>query len=217
MSKYVYLVFNKPVINAKELWTSLCCNAFRLNSDNNIFNLVNSLHMRYRWFSSDVTAAIFVSQMNSMGLQGEVIRATNCCNLQRNIVALQVEKCCWPYYCTHLKNCHATKFVVASWKNLLKKVDASSTWCNMLLQLVGGKCCQWRRKMLKKIVEEKWRKMLKKNVARKCRLEEKCCQCYRAFSLFLFKHFVLFPHSNMAAGHVSENHPLYNYLIINPQ
>ena len=30
--------------------------------------------------------------------KGEVIRATNCSNLQRNIVALQVEKRCWPYY-----------------------------------------------------------------------------------------------------------------------
>ena len=30
--------------------------------------------------------------------KGEVIQATNCCNLQRNIVELQVEKRCWPYY-----------------------------------------------------------------------------------------------------------------------
>ena len=30
--------------------------------------------------------------------KGEVIRTTNCCNLQLNIVALQVEKRCWSYY-----------------------------------------------------------------------------------------------------------------------
>ena len=52
-----------------------------------------------------------------------------------------IEKRCWPYYTTHLKHCHATKFVAASWKNLLKKVDANSTWCNMLLQLATTKFC----------------------------------------------------------------------------
>ena len=30
--------------------------------------------------------------------KGEVIRATNCCNLQLNIVALQVEEKCCSYY-----------------------------------------------------------------------------------------------------------------------
>ena len=40
---------------------------------------------------------------------------------------------------THLKHCHATKF--CCWKNLLKKVDASSTCCNMLLQLATTKFC----------------------------------------------------------------------------
>ena len=30
--------------------------------------------------------------------KGEVIRTTNCCNLQRNIVALQIEKRCCTYY-----------------------------------------------------------------------------------------------------------------------
>ena len=33
-----------------------------------------------------------------MPTKGEVIRATNRCNLQRNIVALQVEKRCCTYY-----------------------------------------------------------------------------------------------------------------------
>ena len=37
-------------------------------------------------------------QKRTQSPKSEVIRATNCCNLQRNIVALQVEKRCWPYY-----------------------------------------------------------------------------------------------------------------------
>ena len=74
--------------------------------------------------------------------KGEAIRATNCCNLQRNIVALQVEKrCCTYYHPPQNLLPLTTKFVVASWKNLLKKVDASSTWCNMLLQLATTKFC----------------------------------------------------------------------------
>ena len=50
--------------------------------------------------------------------KGEVIRATNCCNLQLNIVALQVEK----RFCTYY---HPPQTL--SRKNLLKKVDGSST------------------------------------------------------------------------------------------
>ena len=42
---------------------------------------------------------------------------------------------------THLNHCHTTKFVVASWKNLLKKLYASSSCCNMLLQLATTKFC----------------------------------------------------------------------------
>ena len=48
--------------------------------------------------------------------KGEVIRATNCCNLQRNIVALQVEKRYVARITTHLANIvtQQTDFVVAS-------------------------------------------------------------------------------------------------------
>ena len=47
----------------------------------------------------DDTGAYSISVLN-MGRpkNDEVIRATNCCNLQRNIVALQVEKRCCTYY-----------------------------------------------------------------------------------------------------------------------
>ena len=82
---------------------------------------------------------------------------------------------------THLKHCHATKFVVASWKNLLKKVDACSTCCNMLLQLartkfgcvtmfeVGGKTCNNAFQL----------------ATQQCcvQVEEKCCPYYRAFKV----------------------------------
>ena len=57
-------------------------------------------------------------ELCSSHVYGEVIRATNCCNLQLNIVALQVEK----RFCTYY---HPPQTL--SRKNLLKKVDASST------------------------------------------------------------------------------------------
>ena len=37
-------------------------------------------------------------ELCSSHVYGEVIRATNCCNLRRNIVALQVEERCCTYY-----------------------------------------------------------------------------------------------------------------------
>ena len=48
--------------------------------------------------------------------KGEVIRATNCCNLQRNIVALQVKKRYVARITTHLANIvtQQTDFIVAS-------------------------------------------------------------------------------------------------------
>ena len=58
--------------------------------------------------------------------KGPVIRATFFFNLSRNIVALQVEisvariSTLWP-------TCLATKHNVASWGNMLRKVDLSST------------------------------------------------------------------------------------------
>ena len=45
-------------------------------------------------------------------------------------------------YTTHLKHCHATKkLLLQVEKKLLKKVDASSTCCNMLLQIATTKFC----------------------------------------------------------------------------
>ena len=43
--------------------------------------------------------------------KGEVIRATNRCNLQRNIVADCKLKSVVARITTHLKHCHATKIV----------------------------------------------------------------------------------------------------------
>ena len=65
--------------------------------------------------------------------KSEVIRATHCCNLQHNIVALQVEKCCCTYITTHLKHCHATKFRCCK---LL-----ASTFFDKFLQLATTKFC----------------------------------------------------------------------------
>ena len=115
--------------------------------------------------------------------KGEVIRATNCCNLQRNIVALQVEKRCCTYCTTHLKHCHATKFVVASWKNLLKKVDASSTCCNMLLQLATMKFCCATMFEVGGNTPNTWNNDFQLATQQCCvKVEGKCCPYYRALS-----------------------------------
>ena len=83
-----------------------------------------------RWDAKHLLLPIF---------KGELIRATNWCNLHRNIVALQVEKRSWPCYhppqtlsrnkicCCKLKKC-----VV---------VDASSTWWLIHLQRAITKFC----------------------------------------------------------------------------
>ena len=58
----------------------------------------------------------------------------------KTIVALQVEKRC--YVLPPTSNIVTQQnFVVASWKNLLRKVNTSSTYCNMLLQLSTTKFC----------------------------------------------------------------------------
>ena len=72
--------------------------------------------------------------------KGEVIRATNRCNLHATLLRCKL-KSVVARINAHLKHCHATKFAVASWKNVLKKVDATSTCCNMLLQLATTKFC----------------------------------------------------------------------------
>ena len=72
-------------------------------------------------------------------VKGPVIQATFLFNFQCSIVALQVEKRCSTYY-------HPTQPLLCN--KILKKVDASSTCCNMLFQLaitnvfeVGGNTC----------------------------------------------------------------------------
>ena len=73
--------------------------------------------------------------------KGEVIRATNCCNLQRNIVALQVEKRCWPYYHPP-QTMSRNKSCCCKLKQFVEKGRyASSNWSNMLLQLATTKLC----------------------------------------------------------------------------
>ena len=83
-------------------------------------------------------------------------------------------------FTTHLKHCHATKFVVASWKNLLKKVEASSTWCNMLLQLATTKFCF--ATMFE--VGGKTANNAFQLATQQCcvKVEGKCCPYYRALS-----------------------------------
>ena len=87
---------------------------------------------------------------NSKALEGEVIRATNCCNLQRNIVALQVEKHFWSYYHPPGKHCHATKFVVAKSRRQFNSMQHAASTCNNEISLlrdnvyqVGGNTNSW--------------------------------------------------------------------------
>ena len=92
---------------------------------------------KYSRLSRSINIAISRSRVSTLKKQtNEVIRATNCCNLQCNIVALQVEKRCCTYY-HPLQTLSRNK--ICCCENLLKKVDASSTWCNMLLQLATNK------------------------------------------------------------------------------
>ena len=54
-------------------------------------------------------------------------------NLSCNIVAVQVETLCCAYYHLHAPpTCLATKYDVASWGDVLRKVDSSSSFCNNL-------------------------------------------------------------------------------------
>ena len=68
------------------------------------------------------------------------IRATNCCNLQRNIVALEVEKRCCAYY-HHSNIVTQQNFVVASWRSMLQQVELASTFFNKYFQLATTKFC----------------------------------------------------------------------------
>ena len=61
--------------------------------------------------------------------KGEVIRATNCCNLQRNIVALQVENRCCTYY-------HPPQTLF----NMLQHA-ATTKFCCVTMFEVGGNTC----------------------------------------------------------------------------
>ena len=62
--------------------------------------------------------------------------------LARNIVALRCKlKSVVARITTYLKHCHATKFCCCKLKKFVEKSDASSTCCNMLLQLATTKFC----------------------------------------------------------------------------
>ena len=107
-------------------------------------HLTNATHLRKNLCGGerDVLAVSMIGKK----VVGEGLRWSNTNN---KLLQLATQHCCiasWKALlavlpCTHLKNCHATKFIVASWKKLLKKVNASSTWCNMLLQLATTKFC----------------------------------------------------------------------------
>ena len=62
---------------------------------------------------------------------GPVIRASFYFDLSRNIVASLVEPHCCAHYYVCDQNClAAAKYSVASWGNMLRKVDSSSTVCS---------------------------------------------------------------------------------------
>ena len=51
-------------------------------------------------------------------------------NLSCNIVAVQVETLCYAYYLLRGQLVSQQKYDVASWGDMLRKVDSSSTFCN---------------------------------------------------------------------------------------
>ena len=86
---------------------------------------------------------------------------------------------------THLKHCHATKFVVAGWKNLLKKVDVSSTCCNMLPQLATTKfCCVTMFEVGGNTCNNAFQLATQQCCVK---VEETCCPYYWTFSIFIIK------------------------------
>ena len=74
--------------------------------------------------------------------KGRVIRATFF-NFSRNIVALQVEKRCCPYY-HRVLNLPRNKFQCCKLKNLLQKVELGSTLRNILLKLATLTFVAWQ-------------------------------------------------------------------------
>ena len=71
--------------------------------------------------------------------KGEVIRATNCAICNAPLLRCKL-KSVVTRITTHLKHCHATKVCCCKLKTImLIKVVASSTCCNMLLQLATTK------------------------------------------------------------------------------
>ena len=83
----------------------------------------------------------------ALPFKGPVIRATFFFNLHATLLRCKL-KSVVARITAHLKHCHATKFLVASWSSMLQQVELAFTFFNTFFQraitnVVAWQCLRW--------------------------------------------------------------------------